>query len=75
MHVQLLVTKNDFCLPNLKREFDDLDIDYTVEFIEEHPELVSQHKIRHSPNILVDGEVVFKHQPTQWELKTYFAAG
>jgi len=73
MRVQLLVTKTDFNLPNLKNEFKDIGIDYEVEFIEENPELVASLNIRHSPNILVDGELVFQRQPTESELKEYFA--
>jgi len=72
MRVQLLVTKTDFCLPNLEQEFEYLRINYDVEYIEDHPELVSAHKIRHSPNILVDGKLVFQRQPSELELKSYF---
>ena len=73
MKVQLLVTIDDACLPNLEHEFRDLGISYQVDFVEEHPELVSALQIRHSPNILVDGELAFRHQPTEGELKNYFA--
>jgi len=73
MKVQLLVTKTDFNLPNLKSEFKDIGIEYEVEFIEENPELVTALNIRHSPNILVDGELVFQRQPSEGELKEYFS--
>lgn len=72
MKVQLLVTKNDFNLPNLEHEFKDLGIKYEVAYVEDHPELVSALNIRHSPNIIVDGELVFQRQPSEGELKTYF---
>lgn len=72
MRVQLLVTKTDFCLPNLLQEFKDLGINYDVEYVEEHPELVSAYKIRHSPNILVDGKLVYQRQPSVPELKSFF---
>ncbi len=73
MKVQLLVTRTDFNLPNLENEFKDLGIRYEVQYIEEHPELVSAHHIRHSPNILVNDELVFQYQPTESELRAYFA--
>tara|TARA_R110002095_G_C4195892_1_gene234438 strand:- start:31 stop:228 length:198 start_codon:yes stop_codon:yes gene_type:complete len=60
MKVQLLVTKTDFNLPNLEREFQDLGVDYKVEYVEEQPEMVSALNIRHSPNIIVDGELAFQ---------------
>jgi len=72
MKVQLLVTKTDFNLPNIEHEFQDLGIEYVVEYIEEHPELVSALNIRHSPNIIIDGQVAFQRQPSESELKAYF---
>ena len=72
MKVQLLVTRDDACLPNLEQEFLELGINYQIDYVEEHPELVSALKIRHSPNILVNGELAFRRQPTQGELRTYF---
>ena len=72
MKVQLLVTRDDACLTNLEHEFRDLGISYQVDYLEEHPELISTLQIRHSPNILVDGVVAFRRQPTQGELKNYF---
>lgn len=72
MKIQLLVTKTDFSVPNIEREFRHLGIGYQVEYIEDHPELVRRHNIRHSPNILIDGELAFRHHPTENELKAYF---
>lgn len=74
MKVQLLVTKTDFSLPNLENEFKDLGISFEVEYIEEHPELVAAHNIRHSPNIIVDGQLAFRRQPSENELRAYFEA-
>ncbi len=74
MDVTLLVTKSDYCLPNLQCEFQNLGVPYHIEYIENNPELVSAHQIRHSPNILVDGKLVFRHQPTPGELKEFFAS-
>jgi hypothetical protein len=73
MKVQLLVTKNDFNLSNLENEFRNLGIAYQVDFVEEHPEMVSALNIRHSPNIIVDDELVFQRLPSESELKAYFS--
>ena len=72
MHVQILVTHTDFCLPNLKRELEDVGINYSVEYIEDNPELVESHHIRHSPNILINGSLIFRSQPSVGELRTFF---
>ena len=72
MNVQLLVTKTDFSLTNLEAEFQNIGVDYHIEYIENHPELVKSMHIRHSPNILVDGKLVFRHQPSVQELTNYF---
>ncbi|ALO33833.1 hypothetical protein CMT41_03165 [Colwellia sp. MT41] len=72
MHVQLLVTQTDFCLPNLMRELEDVGISYSVEYIEDNPELVASHQIRHSPNILINGSLIFRSQPSIGELRTFF---
>lgn len=74
MIVQLLVTKTDFSVANIEREFRDLGIGYQVDYIEDHPELVRKHNIRHSPNILIDGLLAFRCQPSETELKAYLEA-
>ncbi|WP_199608641.1 thioredoxin family protein [Flocculibacter collagenilyticus] len=72
MNVRLFVTKTDFCVPNLEKEFQQVGINYHVEYIEDNPELALQHHIRHSPNIFIDDELAFRAQPTVSELKQYF---
>jgi len=72
MLVQILVTQTDFCIHNLECEFQTVGVDYQIDYIEDHPELVSKNCIRHSPNIFVDGKLVFRHQPTTSELQAYF---
>jgi glutaredoxin len=71
MNIQLLVTKTDFNLPNIEKEFRHLGVEYNVEYIEDHPELVSMLNIRHSPNIIINGELAFQRQPSEDELKEY----
>jgi hypothetical protein len=73
MRVQILVTKTDFNLPNLEKELQDLGVDYQVDYVEENPEIVSALNIRHSPNILVNGQLAFQRQPSESELREYFA--
>jgi len=72
MDVQLLVTQTDSCLPNLKRKLDDVGIDYSVAYIEDNVTLVESNHIRHSPNILINGSLIFRSQPTIEELRVFF---
>ena len=72
MDVQLLVTQTDFCIPNLECELKNIGINYHIDYVEMHPELVNEYNIKHSPNIFVDGKLVFRHQPTMHELQNYF---
>lgn len=71
MDITLLVTRNDFSLKNLKCEFQNLGLDYHIEFIENNPELVEHHQIRHSPNVFVNGKLAFRDQPSPQELRSY----
>jgi len=45
---------------------------YEVLFVEDHPEIVERYSIRHSPNLVVNDEVVFRRQPTEDELRALF---
>jgi len=72
MDVQLLVTQTDSGLLDLKRKLDDVGIDYSVAYIEDNANLVESNHIRHSPNILINGSLIFRSQPTIAELKTFF---
>lgn len=69
MHVQIIATHTCSHCPNLERELRDLGVAYEVLYVEEHPEIVKQYAIRHSPNLVVDGRVVFRGQPTEEELR------
>ena len=72
MDVTLLVTKSDFATANLEAELKNLGVEFNVQYIENHPELVSTHQIRHSPNIFVNGSLIFRAQPSPEQLKAYF---
>ena len=74
MDVMLIVTKTCTHCRNLENELQFLQIPYRVCFVEEHADLVEKFAIRHSPNLIVDDEVVFRRQPTEAELRTLFSA-
>lgn len=73
MDVRIIATRTCSHCHNLEQELKSLDIVYEVLFVEDHPDVVQRYGIRHSPNLVVDDEVVFRRQPTEDELRVYFA--
>ncbi len=69
MNVMIIATKGCSHCSNLKKEMDDLGIEYRLVYAEDEPELVQKYSIRHSPNLIVDDEVKFRRQPTEQELR------
>ena len=74
MRVSIIATHSCSHRPNLEQELQNLAVKYEVLFVEDHPDVVARYQIRHSPNLVVDDEVVFRRQPTADELREYFAA-
>ncbi len=72
MKVTIIATRSCSHRPNLEHELRDLGVIYELLFVEDHPEVVTRYGIRHSPNLVVDGEVIFRGQPTESELKRCF---
>lgn len=72
MDVLIIATKVCTHRKNLEKELDHLRITYRTCFVEDSADLVQKFSIRHSPNLIVDDEVVFRKQPTEAELHTYF---
>lgn len=74
MDVTIIATKTCTHRPNLERELEHLQVPYHTYFVEDHADLVEQFAIRHSPNLIVDGNVAFRRQPTEAELRALFDA-
>lgn len=72
MNVQIIATKGCSHCKNLSKSLADLGIEHTVLLAEEEIELCQKLAIRHSPNLVVDGEVIFRRQPTEAELRKCF---
>ncbi|MEO6696920.1 MAG: thioredoxin family protein [Gammaproteobacteria bacterium] len=73
MDVMIIATKACTHRKNLEKELDCLRIPFRVCFVEDHADLVERFAIRHSPNLIVDNEVVFRRQPTEAELHAFFS--
>ena len=72
MEVMIIATRNCSHCKNLSRELNDIGIDHRVVYAEDDPDLCQNLSIRHSPNIVVNGEVIFRRQPTEDELREFF---
>ena len=68
MNVKIIATRACSHRPNLERELHELGVSYQLLFAEDQPELAERLNIRHSPNLVIDGAVVFRGQPSDSEL-------
>lgn len=59
MNVALAVTRSCPHCPSIEAELKKLGIPYSIRYMEDDVELQNKHNIKGSPNILVDGELVF----------------
>ena len=73
MDVKIIATRSCSHRLDLQRELNEMDIPFELLFVEEHPDMVVTHSIRHSPNLLVNDEVVFRGQPSPQELQQFFS--
>lgn len=69
MNVTIIATRGCSHRANLERELQDLGVDYELIIVEEEPEFIEEFDIRHSPNLMIDGEIVCRRQPSESELR------
>jgi len=79
MDILILATKGCNHRPLLEQQLKKLNISYTVRYVDEHPELVKTFRVHSSPNLIADGEVVFRGDcdrplPTEGELKVIISS-
>ena len=72
MNVKIIATKTCSHRANLEHELRQLGVEYELIYVEDAPEIVAKYEIRHSPNLVIDDEVVFRSQPKEQELKALF---
>lgn len=72
MEVVLAVTKSCHHCSIIEKELGERGIPYAVRYVEDHPELVERYGLKHSPNVIVDDELVFRGMPAMSELQRYF---
>jgi glutaredoxin len=69
MEVTLIGTRDCRHCPILKKWFQDHKVDYTMQYVEDHPELVDKYEIQKSPTLIIDGELKFVGMPSFNDLK------
>lgn len=69
MNIKLIVTRSCNHRPNIEKELNDIGVGYEVLYVEENPDVVAKYGIRHSPNIVVDDNVICRGQPSEGELR------
>jgi glutaredoxin len=72
MDVIIAVTKSCQHCAILQRELDEMQLPYRVHYLEEHPEWVDKFGIKGSPNVIVDGNLVFRKMPEIIDLRAFF---
>jgi len=72
MDVIIAVTKSCQHCAILQRELDEMQVAYRVHYLEEHPEWVDKFGLKGSPNVIVDGNLVFRKMPEISDLRTFF---
>jgi glutaredoxin len=65
MKITILATKSCNHRPILEEQLQDAGLQYVTKFFEEHPELVEKYRLKRSPVLLVNDEVVSVGMPGQ----------
>jgi glutaredoxin len=73
MKVIIAGTKTCRHCPILEKELKKLSVPYLVYRFEDHPEFFAKYKVKHSPLIIVDDEIVFNGMPSIQELEEFFS--
>lgn len=69
MNIKIVATRTCNHRFNLEKELNDLGVSYEVLFAEDHPDVLTKYSIRHSPNIIIDDEIIYRGQPDEAELR------
>ncbi len=75
MEIYIIATKSCSHCMNLKHAVAGFGQQCEIRYAEDHPELVEHFNIRTSPNLVINNKVVFRHQPSEAELKALFDQG
>lgn len=63
MNIIIAATKTCNHRPLLEKELKDAGLPYTIKYFDEHPEILEKHKIKTSPLLIVDEELLSVGMP------------
>jgi glutaredoxin len=63
MKITILATKDCNYRPILEEQLQDTGLQYVTKYFEDHPELVEKYRLKRSPVLLVNDEVVSAGMP------------
>ncbi len=63
MDVLILATKNCSHRPLLEKKLQEMNVNYQLQYVEDDPEAMKKYQIHNSPNLIVDGNLVFRASP------------
>lgn len=72
MNVMIIATMGCRHCKSFSKELDDIGIEHHVVYAEDEPSLCQSLAIRHSPNLVIDGKVAYRRQPSETELRNLF---
>lgn len=72
MKVEIAVTRSCQHCGLLQEELKKLGVPHSIRYADEDEVFQRKYKIKGSPNILVDDELVFRGMPSLSELRNYF---
>lgn len=65
MKITILATKSCNHRPILEQQLQDAELQYVTKYFEDHPELVEKYRLKRSPVLLVNDEVISVGMPEQ----------
>jgi len=71
MDITLLVTRSCHHCALIEKELNARHFEYEVQYAEDNPALASRFGVKQSPNIIVNGELIYRGMPDLPELQNY----
>jgi len=69
MNITIAATKTCNHRPLLEQQLQDAGLDYTVKYFDEHPEVIEKFKVKTSPLLIVDDELVSVGMPEHGKIE------
>ena len=71
MEILIFVTRSCHHCSLIEAELKARDLYYEIRYVEDNPELAAQYGVKQSPNLIVNGELIYRGMPELSELKRF----